>query len=68
MFATERERIMYVNILGQITTARKRKRMHGGGAKARLHPDCPIKDILIHNMDLIYAHSLLLTNKTNGGS
>lgn len=32
--------IMYINILGQIMTAGKRKRMHGGNAKARLHPHC----------------------------
>lgn len=59
---------MYVNILGHIMTAGRRKRMHGGSAKARLHPDCPVTDLLAHSMDLIYAHLQLLTNKTSCGS
>lgn len=62
------EKIMYINILGQVMTAGKRKRMHGGSAKARLHSDCPVTDFLASNMDLIYAHLLFFTNKTNGGS
>lgn len=49
-------------------TAGKVRRLHSGNAKFGLHLDCPTTDLLAHNLDLIYAHLLLPTNNTNGGS
>lgn len=59
------ETIIYVNILGQTKTAGKIKRMHGDNAKSKLHPDCPITDLLAQTS---FIYLLRFTNKTNGGS